>query len=103
MPDYRPAWRRRKIWRNLFIVALVGLFPVGGLVGFIARYFDIPALISVFIVVWFIFILSTSAEFAWFRCPRCGKAFAKKWFLNLLPPVLVRRCVHCGLPKYSNE
>jgi hypothetical protein len=102
MADYRLAWRRCKIWRNLNILALLGLFPVMEVVGFIARYFDVPALYSVFIVVWFIFILSTAAEFAWFRCPRCGKTFAVRVFFNLLPPVFVRRCVHCGLPKYSN-
>jgi hypothetical protein len=103
MADYGPAWRRCKVWRNLAILALLGFFPVMGLADFVARYFDIPVIFTVVLIAWFVFLMSTSAEFAWFRCPRCGKTFAVKWFFNLLPPVFVRRCVHCGLAKYAND
>jgi hypothetical protein len=94
MADYGPAWRRCKMWRNLAILSLLGLFPVMGLVGLVARHFDIPAIFSVVLIAWFLFIMSTGAECAWFRCPRSGKTFAVKW-RNPLPPVFVRRCLHC--------
>jgi hypothetical protein len=102
MADYRLAWRRCKFWRNLGILALLGFFPVMALAGFITRQFDIPAFSIAVFIAWIVFMMSTGAEFAWFRCPRCGKTFAVKMFFNLLPPVFVRRCVHCGLPKYSD-
>jgi hypothetical protein len=73
------------------------------LAGLLAQHLHMPAIFTVAGIAWFLFIMSTNAEFAWFRCPRCGKTFAVKWFLNLLPPVLVRRCVHCGLEKYAND
>jgi hypothetical protein len=102
MADYRLAWRRCRIWRNLAILAWLGFFPVVWLAASVARRVHASSLPIVIGIAWFVFIMSTNAEFAWFRCPRCGKTFAVKWFFNL-PPVLVRRCVHCGLPKYSND
>jgi len=80
----------------------LGFFPVTYLAGVIGKHFDVPSLFIVAALVWMLFMASTVAEVSWVRCPRCGKTFAVKMFFNLLPPVFVRRCVHCGLAKFSN-
>jgi hypothetical protein len=35
-----------------------------------------------------------------FRCPRCGRFFAMTFWYNL--SIFARRCVHCGLKKFSD-
>jgi predicted nucleic acid-binding Zn-ribbon protein len=34
-----------------------------------------------------------------FRCPRCGEKFGSSGFYH---NVFARKCLNCGLPKYSS-
>ena len=58
---------------------------------------ELPLFIPAFLWV----LLGTYAHhrFYSFPCPRCGKPF-DRLFLRL--HVFARRCVNCGLPRYSN-
>ncbi len=37
------------------------------------------------------------------KCPRCGKPFRRKWYGRPLMLLIVTKCVHGGLPKWSSE
>jgi len=50
--------------------------------------------------IWFALIFGIGIYLENWPCPRCGKTFHKKWWYRL--GILSPRCVHCGLPKYSN-
>jgi hypothetical protein len=83
------------------ILAWAGFFPVMYAAAVLSeRHFKGPVRFSIAIIAWFLFSLSTSAEVTYFRCPRGRKAFAATWWYRL--GVFARRCVHRGLPKYTD-
>src|SRR6202043_556911 len=100
MSDYQQQWKRYKLWRNLALLALAGFLPVILLARVIARIFNLPLLFIIIAFAWFLLIATAGSEVSYWRCPRCGKPFSITWWYRL--GVYARRCVHCGLPKYSN-
>jgi hypothetical protein len=100
MGNYQTAWQRYKNLRNLAILAWVGFLPALHLAKIGARYFSMPALYFTVLIAWVVFLISTGAEVAYWPCPRCGKKFSSKWGYTV--GTFARRCVHCGLPKYSD-
>ena len=100
MRDYQQNWKRYKFWRNLALLALAGFFPVILLARAIARIFNLPVLFIIVTFAWFLLIGTAGTVVSYWRCPRCGKQFRiTSWYRM---GVSARRCVHCGLPKYSN-
>ena len=87
---YERAWRDYK-WRLVaFLVAWLGLLIAA------------PALsrrigLVWFGVVWFGSCIVTSIRLSMWRCPRCSHRFFGSFFDNKF----VRRCMHCGLPKWA--
>ena len=100
MSDYQRHWKRYKFWRNLALFALAGFFPVILLARVVARIFNIPILFIIIAFAWFLVIGTAATETSYWRCPRCRKPFSiTSWYRM---GVHAQRCVHCGLPKYSN-
>jgi hypothetical protein len=100
MSGYRQHWKRYKFWRNLALLALAGFFPVILVARFIARIFNLPVLFIIMAFAWFLLIASSGLQASNLRCPRCGKPFSiASWYRM---GVYAQRCVHCGLPRYSN-
>lgn len=100
MSDYQSEWKRYKFWRKLALLALAGFFPVILLARVIARIFDLPVLFIIITFAWFLLIGTAGTEVSYWRCPRCGKPFSiTSWYRM---GAYARRCVHCGLHKYSN-
>src|SRR5277367_2667681 len=98
---YDSAWKRYRLRRNLVIVGWTGLLPFVIVAGAVSRrLFHSSIFFSVAAVTWLLFVAYASGEMAYWRCPRCGKPFASTWWYRLGP--FARRCVHCGLPKYSD-
>ena len=93
-------WRDYRKRRNLVLFAFLGYVPAVFVVGLVTvRWFHttIPVFVAAF--GWMAFYAVAGNLFVRFPCPRCGKwFFAKWWFHN----TFARRCVHCGLPKYSD-
>lgn len=98
---YADSWRRYRRWHRVTWLLFVGMYLlfwvlstiVTSEVGFLAfvvpvmlLYGGIWAAVSLFVAHW--------------RCPRCQEPFFRRG-LSLRPQVLVRRCQHCGLPKYA--
>lgn len=50
---------------------------------------------------WFVVSVYNGFRLQLLRCPRCGEWFSATWWYNL--SVLARKCVHCGLPKFSTQ
>src|SRR5437879_5295172 len=98
--EFTSAWddyRRRRRWffgvwlgGFLFVASLAALLNKLSL-GDLAFWILGPAWMASFVVV--------AARLQLFRCPRCHRRFFNTfWYGNLL----ARRCVHCGLPKWSD-
>ncbi len=91
--EYR---RRRKVW----LFAVIGYVPIVFAVALLSMSLFstfTPAFVVAF--VWMAFLAIAGNLVIRFPCPRCGKwFFARWWYYN----GFARRCVHCGLPKYTD-
>jgi hypothetical protein len=93
-------WNEYKRRRNLFLLALLGYMPVVATLGsLIARVFHTETLFPIVAFGWMGFLAISALRLNCWPCPRCGKWFAATWWYR---NPFARRCVHCGLPKYSN-
>jgi len=95
-------WREYRKRRNLAIFAFVGYTPFVFLIGILTMHLlhtETPFYIVA--ISWMAFYAIASFRWLALKCPRCGKPFFFRWW----PPpnnfVFVRRCLHCGLPKYG--
>lgn len=94
------AWDEYRKRRNLATIAFVGYVPVVYLVADLAfKLFHTSVPGYAFAAAWMLFIIISSNRVVWFPCPRCGKRFFAKWWYHNM---FARRCVHCGLRKYSD-
>ncbi|HWY27199.1 MAG TPA: hypothetical protein VNY97_04645 [Candidatus Angelobacter sp.] len=99
--NYQQSWQAYKRLRNFLSVLLVTLIPVLVLAGrFGMEQFGSQVPHLVMMGIWFALIFGIGIYLENWPCPRCGKTFHKKWWYRL--GILSPRCVHCGLPKYSN-
>jgi hypothetical protein len=100
MDDYSQQWSKFRKLRNWGLLALVAFIPWLTLVGLAVQRFLWPD--GVFLAVSLLCVAGLTVPWtrlALFRCPRCGKRFfTTMWYRN----PFARKCVHCGLPKYSN-
>lgn len=101
---YEEDWTEYRRIRNLtFSIWLLGLPVIFGLSWLCSLIFPKIALF-VFAplgISWFAICAYNGFRLQLFRCPRCGEWFSATWWYNL--SILARKCVHCGLPKFSNQ
>lgn len=109
--EYRAKWQqyRRLQWTGSLL--LIGIVPVlwashtvHELVGFPDSELGEPSLLQLFHVplaaLYVLIAINSASRLLAFRCPRCGDPFHRsrtKW------SVLAPRCVHCQLPKWSED
>jgi len=100
LAGYHRQWGTYRRWRNLSILALVAIYPAGWLGGEVGQRFKHPDnWFLAFLIGWLLLAAVVWGRFDDFRCPRCGKHFFHVgWSRNFF----ARKCVHCGLKKYSN-
>jgi len=58
---------------------------------------EIPAVVIA--LMWMTAFAIAGWRTTYWRCPRCKKSFFAKWYINQF----ARKCVHCGLKKWSTE
>ena len=94
-PDYNKQWSDLTSRMVMFFIAwLAGFFvAVAGIM-----IFHPPGLLL--LVPWAAACVWASYRWAYVRCPRCGQLFFKK---PMVVNTYVRKCMHCGLEKWSNE
>lgn len=101
MGKYAEAWER---YRNLRLTALLlwlGGVPYIWLLGHLAPFLPTDVFKGFLFVLYFCVWFIATLRYEFFRCPRCGRAFAKTWWFNL--SFLAWRCVHCGLRKFAED
>jgi hypothetical protein len=91
-------YRARRAW---FLLAFVSWMPLGVFVAFpLYRRFESSTPIYVVGAIGMAFFLITGLRLYAFRCPRCHRPFFHRLlFYN----VLSRRCMQCGLAKWSGD
>jgi hypothetical protein len=99
---YAEGWRKyRKVRRDFWLVWIGGFLVVGVTAAASERLFDSVVAVQIAAGVWMLMFAIVGIRFQTFRCPRCGRWFAAKWWYN--KSFLARKCVHCGLPKLSDD
>lgn len=99
MDSYEEKWHELQRCRNRYIFALLVYFPIVGTIGFLGQRF-VRSLVPGVVVfgIWAAMLIYLGNKLRTWPCPRCGKWFsATSWYDR---GWFVRRCIHCGLPKY---
>ena len=91
--DYRPAWNEYRRLRNKLLILFFPYMLVVGMLFLRAKPL-LNSLIFIVVFAWTIWLFNTAVRFYWWRCPRCGKCFAARWWYT--KGFFARRCVHCG-------
>jgi Zn ribbon nucleic-acid-binding protein len=101
MSDSVDPWREYDKRLNLAVFSVLGYVPVVFVFMVVTmRLFHTttPGFVAAFS--WMAFSAVAGLRYSTFRCPKCRRLF----FIRLWPPtrpiMFIRRCVHCGLPKY---
>lgn len=93
------VWSVYRKRRNLVLSAAVAC--VSSI--FVQWILPSSAIVASVACVCFALLVFGGLRFLRFPCPKCGKHFFMKWwYLSWNHVLWTRRCVHCGLPKYSN-
>ena len=99
---YEKQWSRYKKLKWATAISFLGFLPTVAIMGFVAtEVFQkrIPdAASGVFVLLWFLSCVFLAYFFSSWSCPRCGRPFVR--YRNVA--LWTKRCVHCGLPKYSD-
>ena len=99
--DFAVAWndyRRRRRW--FFGVWLGGFLVVALLASLLSKLSLDDLAFYVIGPAWMIGFVIMAIRMSLFRCPRCHHRFFSTWWHN---NPLARKCLHCGLPKWSES
>ena len=100
MSDYQEEWEAyQKLW-NPFLFTLIGQLAI--IIGFICFGAAVRRNLALYVpleCLWTLLFIIASIRLQKFRCPRCGEQFCSSGFYH---NVFVRRCLNCGLPKFSS-
>src|ERR1019366_6791667 len=93
------AWQSYRTWSHLtWFLVLVGL-PAVLVIGFVQRPLlesEVPMMAAG--IPWAIALFVARCKARDFSCPQCGRLFFREtWYCN----DFAKRCVHCGLRKWS--
>ncbi len=98
---FAPAWqdyRRRRRW---FLGIWFGGFLVVALLASLLSKLSLDDLaFYVLGPVWMVGFVIAALRLSLFRCPRCHHRFFCTWWLG---NPLAQKCLHCGLPKWSES
>jgi hypothetical protein len=112
VPDLTPqaeAWRKYRWWSRAFWVVFLGFLPGMALVDRLvrAKYGDAADAVTPFVAfAWMLAFAATGYVKGNFDCPCCGQTFFRAWDdrpwrKSWRSNPFARRCLHCGLPKWS--
>jgi hypothetical protein len=109
MNEYEREWQQYRFFRNCALVFYLSIVLVPFWAPFLTSIPRVRPGIS--LAIWAILLVLIEARLLSWRCPRC-----KQWYfvsMRQSPPSLIlkgwyeviwiRRCIHCGLPKYSGS
>ncbi|MFC1498895.1 hypothetical protein ACFLS1_10565 [Verrucomicrobiota bacterium] len=101
MTSYADQWkdyrRRRWLFLGMFLVYLPGVCLISSPIRHYLKWEHAEMVVA---LSWMFAFVVVGLWFTLWPCPRCGRGFfATWWFSNQF----ARKCVHCGLPKWSEE
>jgi len=100
MNGFERQWNEYRKRRNLFLFAFLGGLPIVSGLGSLGSWvLHTLAPFPILAISWIAFFVVAGIRLSCWPCPRCGDWFAATWWSHNL---FAQRCVHCGLPKYSN-
>jgi hypothetical protein len=97
---YDVEWKIYRRLRTSALLLAVGLVPFIGLAYFLNQVAHAKTLLSIVVILYAALFFTTQLRLTFFLCPRCHKWFATTWLFNR--GLFARKCVHCGLRKFSN-
>ena len=111
LTSYAPAWRAYRLWSRAFWLTFVGYLPAMSLADrFVRRSYGDVANTTTLVVAlaWMLGFLVTGYQKGNLTCPRCGQMFFRSWDdrpwrRTWRSNPFTRRCLHCGLPKWSDD
>jgi hypothetical protein len=92
--DYR---RRRRIFFVIWVTYVPGVFILSYP---LSKMFDSGMPVYAIAGAWMLAFVISSIYLSSFPCPRCHRSFFYTWWFH---NPFARRCVHCGLPKWSDQ
>jgi len=99
---YAEGWEEyRRYGRDLLLVWFGGFLEAAAIATISNCLFHPLVPGEVAAVSWMVLFFIAGARYQTFRCPRCGEKFSATWWYQL--SFLARKCVHCGLPKFSDD
>jgi hypothetical protein len=96
---YEKHWASYRRHCGIAVLCCVLFVPVFIAATKIANYFKYDWITTVVAVPWAMISFALVLKCQFFDCPRCGKPFSTTYLYS--PGWLARKCLHCGLPKYS--
>jgi len=102
MGPYAEGWIEYRRYRRDLLVVWLGGFLVAAAIATLSHWLFhtlLPGEIAA--VGWALLFLVAGIRYQTFRCPRCGEIFSATWWYQL--SILARKCVHCGLAKFSDD
>ena len=95
------AWRQYRRGQAAMWIIFVSIIPAEMFIAPLLSKVWRPSTDSIVIVfiVWAVGLLSASSYVGFWSCPRCHNPFHLKGWRGRL---FARKCLHCGLPKYSS-
>jgi Zn ribbon nucleic-acid-binding protein len=99
--DYSAQWAEYRRRRNIVLLVFATYVPGVMLLGStISRVTGNEKGFFVVAICWMAAFVGTSIHMTSWECPRCGKWFHAKWWMN---NSFAGKCVHCGLRKWAES
>jgi len=96
---YATQWNEYRKRRRLFWLVFATYVPGVAIIGVpLARLFRTGILVGVTAGLWMLAFVVTANYLGFWKCPRCGKPFFRKWWYH---NSFARKCVHCELRKWT--
>src|SRR4029077_6938998 len=100
MSDYQKEWHRYKQLKKQFLVVWLCSLPAYLIL--MPEILKNSTLLYATAITWAGLFFLTGFRFRLWRCPRCGNPYAGYLIQTGGLELFRRRCVHCGLERYSN-
>lgn len=95
---YALAWNDYRKRRKMLWYSALGIFAIMAILNFFVSNLAVPILGPI----WMVATIVSYFRLLFFRCPRCHHTFFVRWSF-MLNNWFARRCMHCGLPKWSKD
>lgn len=100
MGVYSDYWKRYRTIQWALAAVFLGGLPILAVLGAVG-WLRSELVCGVAISAEFVASVVWAIRFQTLRCPRCGNCFSGDWGYNM--SFLAGKCVHCGLPKFSDN